>query len=126
MFGNVHHIGYRVGNLDEAIELYGRLFDAKLTHRETLKDRNIEIAFVQAGQSLVEFIQPLGVSADTGIQIDHIAYETDDIERDLNACRAKGIKIQDERPRTNSRGQKVAFLANDAVNGARIQFVQPS
>lgn len=124
MFGPVHHVGYRVDDLDAAIALFQGAFGGRLTRREAMPQRGIEIAFVQIGDSLVEFVRSLTGSNPTTIAIDHVAFQVPDIEATLALCRQRGLKLQDERPRVTSAGQKVAFLADDAVNGARVQFVQ--
>lgn len=126
MFGPVHHVGYRIDNIDAAIALYERSFSGKLVYRATMAERGIEIAFVQVGDSMVEFIRSLAGSNPDKITIDHVAYHVADIEATLATCRQRGLKLEDERPRTTAMGYKVAFLAAEAANGARVQLVQPS
>lgn len=126
MFGPVHHVGYRVGDIDAAVGLYERNFSGKLVYRATIAERGIEIAFVQVGDSMVEFIRSLAGGNPDKIAIDHVAYQVPDIEATLAICRQRGLKLEDERPRTTAMGYKVAFLAPEAADGARIQLVQPS
>jgi methylmalonyl-CoA/ethylmalonyl-CoA epimerase len=124
VFGPVHHIGYRVSDIDGAIAHYQKNFDGRLVHRETIQERGIEIAFVQMGEALVEFIRNLSGDNPDSVTIDHVAFQVPDIEAALATCRQRGLTLLDERPRLSSAGYKVAFLAPEAGKGARLQLVQ--
>lgn len=125
MFGPVHHVGYRVGDIDGAIAHFERSFDGKVVHRATMPERGIEIAFVQVGDALVEFIRNLSGDNPDDVTIDHVAFQVADIEATMAQCRERGLKLLDEKPRTAWAGNKVAFLAPEAGKGARLQLVQP-
>ena len=57
MLLKVHHVGYLVPSLDDAVNLYVKTFGAKQSGRGAA-GRLGEIAFIQAGEVEVELIQP--------------------------------------------------------------------
>ena len=56
----IHHLGVAVTDLDEAMEVYGRLFGARLEHRERIPDQGVEVASLRVGAGRVELLASLG------------------------------------------------------------------
>jgi methylmalonyl-CoA/ethylmalonyl-CoA epimerase len=126
----IHHVGIAVGDLDEAIATYGRLFGAELVHRETLADQGVEVASLRVGPSMVELLAPLGPDtpvgrflAKRGPGLHHVALEVPDVGRELDRLAADGVPLVDERPRRGLFGLEVAFVHPDATGGVLAEFV---
>ena len=86
----VHHLGFAVTDLDEAIATYDRLFGATLEHRDNLADQGVDAASVLVGSSRVELLAPTGDDtpvgrflAKRGPGMHHVAYEVDDVSAEL-------------------------------------------
>ena len=85
-FRGVHHVGFAVTDLDEAVETYGLLFGATLEHRDAVADQGVEAASVLVGASRIELLAPTGDDtpvgrflAKRGPGMHHVAYEVDDV-----------------------------------------------
>ena len=85
-FRGVHHVGFAVTDLDEAVETYGRLFGATLEHRDAVAEQGVEAASVLVGPSRIELLVPTGDDtpvgrflAKRGPGMHHVAYEVDDV-----------------------------------------------
>jgi methylmalonyl-CoA/ethylmalonyl-CoA epimerase len=126
----IHHVGIAVGDLDEAIATYARLFGAELVHRETLADQGVEAASLRVGASMVELLAPLGPDtpvgrflAKRGPGMHHVAFEVTDVGRELDRLAAEGVQLVDEQPRRGLFGLEVAFVHPDATGGVLAELV---
>jgi methylmalonyl-CoA epimerase len=133
MFESIDHIGVAVEDLDAAIALYEEAFEMPLEHRETVEEQGVEAALLGVGESHVELLRPL--AGDTAVGrflskrgpgIHHTAYRCGDIDRALEQCRARGLRLIDDNPRRGIRGSRVAFLHPESTQGVLTELVQPT
>jgi methylmalonyl-CoA/ethylmalonyl-CoA epimerase len=120
-----------VEDLDEAIALYSKRLGMPVQHRETVEDQGVEAVLVGAGASHVELLRPLGPETTVGRFLErngpglhHVAYGTDDIDSALDAVRAAGLDLIDERPRTGIRNTRVAFVHPKSTGGVLTELVE--
>ena len=133
MFARIDHVGIAVEELDAALALYERDYAMTLVHREVVEEQGVEAVLLDIGENHVELLQPL--SADTpvgkflakrGPGLHHVAYQTDDIESELQRLTAAGLRLIDEQPRVGIRNSRVAFLHPKSSGGVLTEIVQPS
>ena len=131
-FRGVHHVGFAVTDLDEAVETYRRLFGATLEHRDAVAEQGVEAASVLVGASRVELLVPTGVDtpvgrflAKRGPGMHHVAYEVDDVGSALAGLEQAGAELIDQVPRRGLFGLQVAFVHPDAVHGVLTEVVCP-
>jgi methylmalonyl-CoA/ethylmalonyl-CoA epimerase len=125
----LHHVGVAVENLDEAIELYSRVFGAELTHRAS--NEELDAAFLRAGESEVELLQPRGEDtpvgkflARRGPGLHHIAVAVANIDSALTDARAQGLELIDQQPRVGLHGTRIAFIHPRSVGGVLTELVE--
>jgi methylmalonyl-CoA/ethylmalonyl-CoA epimerase len=133
VFGRIDHVGVAVEDIDAALPVYRHALGLELVHREAFQEQGVEAALLDIGDGQVELIAPLG--PDTGVAkflnnrgpgLHHVAYAVDDIEQALEALRAAGLRLIDERPRTGIRNSRVAFVHPSATGGVLTEIVQPA
>jgi methylmalonyl-CoA/ethylmalonyl-CoA epimerase len=131
-FRGVHHVGFAVTDLDEAVETYGRLFGARLEHRDAVAEQGVEAASVLVGPSRIELLVPTGDDtpvgrflAKRGPGMHHVAYEVDDVGSALAGLEHAGAELIDQVPRRGLFGLQVAFVHPDAVHGVLTEVVCP-
>jgi methylmalonyl-CoA/ethylmalonyl-CoA epimerase len=129
----VHHLGFAVTDLDEAIATYDRLFGATLEHRDNLSDQGVDAASVLVGSSRVELLAPTGDDtpvgrflARRGPGMHHVAYEVDDVTAELRRLSREGAELIDDAPHRGLFGLEVAFVHPDAVHGVLTEVVSPA
>ena len=129
-FRGVHHVGFAVTDLDEAVETYGRLFGATLEHRDAVAEQGVEAASVLVGPSRIELLVPTGDDtpvgrflAKRGPGMHHVAYEVDDVGSALAGLAHAGAELIDQVPRRGLFGLEVAFVHPDAVHGVLAEIV---
>ena len=126
----IHHVGVAVSDLDEAIATYGRLFGARLEHRDSVADQGVEAAAVLVGESRIELLAataedtPVGrFIAHRGPGMHHVAYEVEDLPRRLAELDEQGVELIDREPRRGLYGLEVAFVHPDSVHGVLSELV---
>jgi methylmalonyl-CoA/ethylmalonyl-CoA epimerase len=124
VLGRIDHVGVAVEDVDAALELYRSAFGLGLEHREVVEEQ---------GVGHVELLAPLGPEtpvgrylAKRGPGLHHVAYAVEDVDAALEALRAAGVRLIDERARTGIRGSRVAFLHPSATGGVLTEIVEPA
>jgi len=133
VLARIDHIGVAVEDLDAALALYERDFAIELVHRETVESQGVEAVLLDVGENHVELLAPLGEDtpvgkflAKKGPGLHHVAYQTGDIDAELERLKAAGLRLIDEQPRTGIRGSRVAFLHPAATGGVLTEIVEPA
>jgi methylmalonyl-CoA epimerase len=133
VLARIDHIGVAVEDLDAALALYERDFAIALVHRETVTEQGVEAVLLDVGENHVELLAPLGEDtpvgkflAKKGPGLHHVAYQTADIDAELERLKAAGLRLIDETPRTGIRGSRVAFLHPAATGGVLTEIVEPA
>jgi len=131
MLKKIHHVGVVVPNLDRAMVLWRDLLGLHLTKSAVVQDQGVRAALLQAGESEIELLEPLnpdnGVGkflARRGGGLHHVCFETDDVTRELDGARAKGIQLIDQKPRPGLAGM-ICFLHPKATRGVLVEYAQP-
>lgn len=127
-YRGIHHLGFAVENLDEAVSTYERLFGAELEGRD--EGEGLRAANVLVGGGRIELLEPQHEEtpiakfiAKRGPGMHHVAYAVDDIDAELEALRAGGAELLDERPRPGLFGHQIAFAHPDSVHGVLTELV---
>jgi methylmalonyl-CoA/ethylmalonyl-CoA epimerase len=133
MLSCIDHVGVAVESIDGALALYRDALGMPLVHRETVIEQGVDAALLDVGEGHVELLEPLGPEtavgkflARKGPGLHHVAYRVASVQETLDACRAAGLRLIDETPRTGIRGSQVAFLHPASTGGVLTEIVQPS
>lgn len=124
----IAHIGIAVRALDELIPFYR---DVLGMHIVPLDDADgARIAGLQAGDALVELLEPAEADspigkfiAKRGPGIHHICFVVDDLAGTLERCRAAGIRLVDDQPRLGAEGKHIAFLHPSSTGGVLVELM---
>ena len=129
----IDHIGIAVRDLEAAVDEYRSAFGLEPVHRELVEDQGVEEVLLRVGESYVQLLSatspetPVGRFLDKrGEGLHHVGYRVDDVAGTLEALRAAGIPLVDERPRPGSRGTTVAFVHPNGFRGVLVELVQES
>ena len=125
----IAHIGIAVRVIDELIPFYRDVLGMEMV---PLDDADgARIAGLQAGEALVELLEPelpespIGkFIAKRGPGIHHVCFEVDDLVGALDRCRAAGIRLIDEQPRIGAEGKRIAFLHPSSTGGVLIELTE--
>jgi methylmalonyl-CoA/ethylmalonyl-CoA epimerase len=131
MLKKIHHVGVVVPDLDRAMTFWRDLLGLRLTKSAIVQDQGVKAALLKAGDSEIELLEPLdpqnGVGrflARRGGGLHHVCFETEDVARELEGARAKGIQLIDQKPRRGLAGM-ICFLHPKATHGVLVEYAQP-
>lgn len=123
------HVGIAVRSLTERVPLYKDLLGLPLVDEEDVPTERVRVAFLGAGETHVELLEPLGGEgpiadflAKHGEGIHHICFEVADIEAVLGRVRDAGLNVIGEAPRRGAGGRRVAFLHPRSGGGVLIEI----
>jgi methylmalonyl-CoA/ethylmalonyl-CoA epimerase len=100
-----------------------------LAEHELEDSDGARIAGLAAGESLVELLE--GDATDSPISkfvakrgpgLHHVCFSVDDLDDTLARCRAAGIRLIDETPRTGADGKRIAFLHPSSTSGVLVEL----
>ena len=131
MLKKIHHVGIVVPDLDKAMSFWRDLLGLAVVKTAVVHDQGVKAALLKAGESEIELLEPL--VADNGVGkflarrgggLHHVCFETDDVTRELDGARAKGIQLIDQKPRAGLAGM-ICFLHPKATRGVLVEYAQP-
>ncbi len=133
MIKKISHIAIVVPELEEAMGFWVEALGLKLEHMEHVPDQGVDIAFLPAGESDIELIQP--IDAESGVArylekrgpgMHHICLEVDDIEATLQNLKQANVPLIDEKPTIGTGGKKIAFIHPKGTNGVLVELYELS
>ena len=125
----IAHIGIAVEGLNESVSFYRDILglaDVPLGDSDGAK-----IVGLAAGPSLVELLEadqpdsPIAkFIAKRGPGIHHVCFAVDDLDATLERCRAAGVRLIDQTPRTGADGKRIAFLHPSSTAGVLLELTE--
>jgi methylmalonyl-CoA/ethylmalonyl-CoA epimerase len=126
----IDHIGVAVASIDDALAIY-RALGLEEKHREEVPSQKVLTAFLPAGESRIELLQPTSEDspvarflAKRGQGIHHICFGVRDIEASVAELQRRGFRLINSRPAPGAEGKKIVFLHPDSGNGVLIELSQ--
>ena len=114
------HIGIFVKNIETSIDFYKRL-GFTLDKEE---QPSIRIAFLSAGNCLIELVEQKDLPARTPGQVDHVAMVVDDIDAAVKNVKAQGIEIDESKIASMSILGGIKNVFFEGPDGERLEFFE--
>ena len=131
MLTKIHHIGIVVRSLDEAYAFYRDALRLPVHKEAIIQDQGVRAALLTIGESEIELLEPIapgtGVARfldQRGEGLHHLCFETDDVSRELEIARQRGVTLIDQQPRAGLAGM-ICFLHPKSNHGVLIEYAQP-
>lgn len=133
MYKRIHHIGIAVSDLADATRRYEKELGFTLAGKEIVESEEVEVATFQLGESRIELLQstnPNGVISKfierRGEGVHHVAVEVENLSREINELKGRGVLVMDEKPRVGAGGHLVAFVHPKGASGVLLELIQAS
>jgi len=127
----IDHVGYAVGDLEEAVRHHQRLYGAEVAHREHLARDGVDEALLAVGGSFIQLLAPTRDDspvarflARNGPGLHHVGYGVANVQATLSRLQELDVRLVDEHPRPGSRGCTVAFLHPSSSMGVLVELVE--
>jgi len=117
MIKKLNHIGIAVNSLAEQIPFYRDVLRLKFIGIEEVIDQKVRTAIFQVGEIRIELLE--ATTPDSPIAkfiekrsegLHHLAFQTNDIEQELQTLKEHNIALIDEAPRNGAHQMRIAFL----------------
>ena len=125
----IAHIGLAVESIERILPFYRDILG--MPEVPLNNEDGALITGLAAGDSLVELLQPQVSDSPIGRfltkrgqGIHHICFAVDDLEGTLARCKAAGLRLIDEVPRTGAEGKRIAFLHPSSTAGVLVEFTE--
>ncbi len=128
---HIDHIGIAVKDLEAAIKTYEAILNTTCDKREIVISEKVETAFFQTGESKVELLGATGPDSVIAKYVDkkgeglhHVAFEVDDIFKELQRLRDEGFTVLNEQPKNGADNKLVAFVHPKDNCGVLVELCQ--
>jgi len=127
----IEHIGIAVRDLKAANATYTKLLGKPPYKSETVGSESVETSFFKTGESKIELLQ--ATAEDSAISkyiekrgegIHHIAFATDDIEKEVARLITEGFQPISAAPKRGADNKLVFFFHPKSANGVLIELCQ--
>lgn len=125
----IAHVGIAVPSLGAALPFFRDVLG--MPEIPLADSDGARIAAVATGESLLEFLEPVGPDtpigkylAKRGAGIHHICLAVADLDAMLARCRDYGVRLIDETPRMGAEGKRIAFLHPSSTAGILVELTE--
>lgn len=131
MINRISHLGIAVKDLKSAAETYEKLLQSKPSEMEFVAEQKVNVIKFKIGESTIELLE--GTSPDSPISkfvekrgegIHHVAYESDDINGELQRLGESGFELINKEPKTGSDNMLIAFIKPSSVGSVLTEICQ--
>ena len=117
MLKKIDHIGIAVHSIDAARSFYEDALGLTCSRVEEVGGQKVRTAFFSLGETHIELLEPTAPDSPVakflekrGEGIHHIAYQSDNLEEQLQQARDSGCRLIHEQPISGAGGKQIAFL----------------
>jgi len=107
------HTSITVRHMDESLAFYTEMLGLQFERRRTIPENHAEIAFVRdpVSGARIELTHWEGKDAfEAGEQLDHLAFEVEDLDRTLMRLRTKNVRVAKEPYHLSGGSSRIAFV----------------
>jgi len=127
----VEHIGIAVKSLEYSNELFSKLFNKAPYKTETVESEGVSTSFFQIGETKIELLEATKEEsaiakfiAKKGEGIHHIAYDVEDIEKEMERLADEGFTLLNKTPKKGADNKLICFLHPKDTNGVLVELCQ--
>jgi len=127
----IEHIGIAVKNIDDSNELFTKLLGEPEYKTEAVEREGVKTSFFKVGNNKIELLEALSEDSPIakfinkkGEGIHHIAFDVDDITKEVKRLKKEGFIILNDIPKKGADNKLVVFLHPKTTNGVLIELCQ--
>jgi methylmalonyl-CoA/ethylmalonyl-CoA epimerase len=130
--GRLNHVGVATPSIERSLERYRALFGAEPAGEPfDLPAQGVRVCFVDAPNSQIELIEPLGPDSPIAKFIEknpeggqhHVCFEVDDIEATRSHFEGQGVRILGP-SRIGAHGTPIFFVHPKDMGGVLTEFME--
>lgn len=129
MLKKIDHLGIAVHSIKEARTFYESILGLKCEKEEEIVSQKVRTAFFVLGETHIELLEPTADDSPIAVFLQkkgeglhHVAYQSSNVEEELQNAKENGCKLVHEKPFTGAGGKQVAFLHPKSSHGLLTEF----
>jgi len=127
----IEHIGIAVKDLEGSGMVFEKLFGTEQYKVEEVASEGVKTSFFKVGPNKIELLEatredsPIAKYIERkGEGIHHIAFEVDDIAKEIKRLKGEGFIVLNDTPKKGADNKLVAFLHPKSSNGVLVELCQ--
>jgi len=127
----IEHIGIAVKKISDSVKLFEALLNSPPYKTESVESEMVTTAFFRMGESKVELLEASSPESaiakfveKRGEGLHHIAFEVEDIEKEMARLKEKGFHLLREKPFRGADNKLVCFIHPKSCNGVLVELCQ--
>ena len=131
MIKKVEHIGIAVKDIKNSNALFAKLFGKEHYKIEAVESEGVSTSFFMLGETKIELVQATTENSaitkfieKKGEGIHHIAYEVDDIYKEIERLKKEGFEMINAEPKEGADNKLICFLHPKSTNGILVELCQ--
>ena len=127
----IEHIGIAVKSINKSNALFSKIFGKEKYKSEIVESEGVMTSFFQIGDTKIELIAANNSDSlfNEYLQknkegMHHIAFEVEDIEKEMNRLKKEGIRLLNNKPKKGADNKIICFLHPKDTNGVLIELCQ--
>ncbi|WP_373520226.1 methylmalonyl-CoA epimerase [Aquiflexum sp.] len=127
----IEHLGIAVRDLQKSNELFRKLLGSAHYKTEKVEGEGVITAFFLIGDTKIELLEatrgdsPISKFIEKKAEgIHHIAFDVEDIFKEMERLRAEGFEILNDIPKEGADNKLVVFLHPRSTNGVLVELCQ--
>jgi methylmalonyl-CoA/ethylmalonyl-CoA epimerase len=127
----IEHLGIAVESIEDSLKIYETLLGTTCYKVEFVESEAVKTAFLQIGESKIELLQATNAESaiakylsKKGKGIHHIAFDVEDIEREISRLTSSGFELIHKTPKSGADNKLIAFLHPRSTDGVLVELCQ--
>lgn len=127
----IEHLGIAVKSIENSAKMYEALLGKPSYKTEVVESEGVSTMFFKVGESKIELLEATNPESPIakfiekkGEGIHHIAYDVDDIEKELKRLKSEGFQLIHEVPKNGADNKRIAFLHPKSTGGVLVELCQ--
>jgi len=132
MIKGIGHLGIVVKDVEKSLKALSQIIEFEKPAVKEFPDKKMRCAVVETKGVFLEFLQDNSdhgfmacFNREKGDAIHHFCVVSDNIDKDVEALKKRGVEMMDPKPRIGLRGKKIAMTMPNALNGITIELSEP-
>jgi len=133
MIKKINHFAI-VGKSNEEMEsLFANLFGFEVAEKLEVPEQGFKSTLISKEDATIELIEPIGSEGGIarflekrGGGLHHVSLQVDDIDKEVEQLKAKGVKLLGEKPMQPSEGSRIIFIHPSSTGGILIELMERS
>ncbi len=131
MIQKIDHIAIAVTDLESEIIRYRDVLGLEFLGTEEVPEQKVRVAMFNVDGVHIELLEPLNAESPIsaflekkGGGIHHIAFQVDDIRKQIDSLQEKGVRMLNTEPRPGAHGARIAFAHPKSLSGVLVELSQ--